>query len=209
MPFTTVAICYKIFMIKKHFKQQIDTLIQIYNTFDSKNANLLLKDCLKTIKSGKKIISSGLGKNAPICEKFNGTLNSIGIRGYFMNTNSAVHGDLGIIEKGDIVILLSKSGNTAETLYLAKLIKKFHSKTWLLTCNKFAKTKKKVDNTLVFNLQQEGDPWNILPNNSTSLFLIFLQSLAMALIEKQNISIKVVKRNHPGGSIGEKLKKIK
>jgi arabinose-5-phosphate isomerase len=90
---------------------------------------------------------------------------------------------------------------------LAKLIRKFHSKTWLLTCNKFAKTKKKVDNTLVFNLQQEGDPWNILPNNSTSLFLIFLQSLTMALIEKKNISIKVVKRNHPGGSIGEKLKK--
>lgn len=198
-----------IFMIKKHFKQQIDTLSQIYNSFDSKNADLLLEECVKTIKSGKKIISSGLGKNAPICEKFNGTLNSIGIKGYFMNTNSAIHGDLGVIEDGDLVILLSKSGNTEETVHLAKLIKNFKSQNWLLTCNKSSKTEKIVDNTVKFNLLEEGDPWNLLPNNSTILFLVFLQSLAMSLIEKQNISITIVKRNHPGGAIGEKLLKIK
>jgi len=204
-----VAIGYKIFMIKKHFKQQLDTLIQVYESFDTKDADLLLQDCVSAIKSGKKIISSGLGKNAPICEKFNGTLNSIGIKGYFLNTNSAIHGDLGVIEDGDIVILLSKSGDTEETVRLAKIIKKFKTKNWLLTCSNSSKTEKLVNNTVNFNLSKEGDPWNILPNNSTILFLVFLQSLAMSLIEKENIPIFIVKRNHPGGSIGEKLQKIK
>lgn len=199
---------YKNFMIKKHFKQQIDTLSQIYNSFDSKSVDLLFRDCIKTIKNGKKIISSGLGKNAPICEKFNGTLNSIGIKGYFMNTNSAIHGDLGVVEDGDLVILLSKSGNTEETIHLAKLIKNLKSQNWLLTCNKFSKTEEIIKNTIVFNLIKEGDPWNILPNNSTTIFLVFLQSLAMALIDEENISLTTVKRNHPGGDIGEKLLKI-
>jgi len=194
--------------IKKHFDRQIKALQQAYQKGFGKLEEKLLSDCINTIKNKKQIIVTALGKNVPICEKFVGTLNSVGIDAHFMHTNSAIHGDLGLIDDGDLVILLSKSGNTEETLLLANIIKDFKAKKWLLTCNNQAKAIKLVDNTLVFHLKHEGDPWNLIPNNSTILFLVFLQALAMTLIDELKIPISVFKRNHPGGDIGKKLLKI-
>lgn len=196
-------------MIKKHLNIQLTNLIYLIKNIDFKQTEKLLDDCLNTLKKNKQIITSALGKNVPICEKFIGTLNSVGIDGHFVHTNSAIHGDLGVIDKGDLVILLSKSGNTEETLKLAKIISNLRIKTWLITCNNKAKIKQFVNNTLILSITNEGDPWNLIPNNSTISFLFFLQSLAMAIIEKFNIPIEVFKRNHPGGDIGKKLEKIR
>lgn len=205
MVFTT----YKFTMIKKNLYNQLKNLNFLIKVIDFKQAEKLLEDCINTIKKNKQIITSALGKNVPICEKFIGTLNSVGIDGHFVHTNSAIHGDLGVIDEGDLVILLSKSGNTEETLKLAKLISKLKIKTWLITCNDKAKTKQYVNETLILPLINEGDPWDLIPNNSTISFLFLLQGLAMTIIEKLNISIDVFKRNHPGGDIGNKLKKIR
>lgn len=196
-------------MIKKHLNIQLTNLIYLIKNIDFKQTEKLLDDCLNTVKKNKQIITSALGKNVPICEKFIGTLNSVGIDGHFVHTNSAIHGDLGVIDKGDLVILLSKSGNTEETLKLAKIISNLRIKTWLITCNNKAKIKQFVNNTLILSITNEGDPWNLIPNNSTISFLFFLQALAMAIIEKFNIPIEVFKRNHPGGDIGKKLEKIR
>jgi len=193
--------------MKKHFKKQISAINKAYKSYDSKMANKLLKDCFKTLTRGGKIITTALGKNVPICEKFVGTLNSLGIVAYFMHTNSAIHGDLGIVKSGDVVIILSKSGETEETIHLAHLLSKRKAKNWLLTCSKNSSTEKIIKNSVVFYLEHEGDPWNIVPNNSTLIFLMFLQSLAMGLIERLNIPLDVFKSNHPGGAIGKKLKK--
>lgn len=196
-------------MIKKHLYNQLTNLSYLIKKIDFKQAEKLLDDCINAVKKNNQLIASALGKNVPICEKFIGTLNSVGIDSHFVHTNSAIHGDLGLIKKDDLVLLLSKSGNTEETVKLAKILNALKIKTWLITCNYDAETKQHVANTLFLPIKNEGDPWNLIPNNSTITFLFFLQGIAMALIEEFNIQIKVFKRNHPGGDIGKKLEKIR
>lgn len=93
----------------------------------------LMEECIQTLKAGQKIVVSGLGKNVPVCEKFVGTMNSLGMLSYFMNTNSAVHGDIGVASQGDLVIVLTKSGETVESVYLASLLKQRKCNMWLLS----------------------------------------------------------------------------
>lgn len=168
--------------------------------------DLLITECENTLKSGHKIIASGLGKNVPICEKFEGTMLSAGMDAQFLHTNSAVHGDMGMVKPGDLVIILTKSGSTAESVYLVDLLKKRDGvNLWLMSCNEHSVLADSMDNKLIIPLEHEGDPWNIMPNNSTTLFLITLQQLAMQLIKRMGITLEMFKPNHPGGAIGAKL----
>lgn len=84
----------------------------------------MISECEQVLRSGHKIIVSGLGKNVPICEKFVGTMWSMGLNAGFLHTNTAVHGDMGMIHPGDLVIVLTKSGATQESVYLVDLLKK-------------------------------------------------------------------------------------
>ncbi len=196
--------------MKKNFKRQIKTLLSVYESFDSKKANELVTTCLKAIRKGNAIIAGGLGKNVPICEKFIGTLQSLGINAHFLHINSAVHGDLGLIHDGDVVILLSKSGETAESIYLCDFIKQRTKHNWVLTCHRASTLEKLLPHAIVLDIKEEGDPWNIVPNNSSVTFLVYLQALAMAIIEDLPVKLQSFKENHPGGHIGEILnKKIK
>ena len=158
---------------------------------------------------GGKLIFSGLGKNVPICEKIVGTLNSLGIQANFLHTNTAMHGDLGMIQSKDLVFVLSKSGNTAESLILAGYLNTRGDKAIAVTFNKDAKLSKLLKKSLILELDNEGDNWNIVPNNSSSVYLILLQGLALQLADKLNITLPDFKRNHPGGAIGDKLKDVK
>lgn len=193
--------------MKKHFKQQAATITSAYEKLEDTDYQQLLDAILKAIKGNKKIIATALGKNVPICEKFVGTLNSLGVNAHFMHTNSAVHGDLGIIQEGDLVIVLSKSGNTAETIYLCELLQKRECETWLLTCSLDSKASKLTDNEIVLEVESEGDPWNLVPNNSTLIFLVFLQAICMEIIDQLPVKLETFKTNHPGGNIGAILAK--
>ena len=167
----------------------------------------LISACENTLKSGHKIIASGLGKNVPICEKFEGTMLSLGLDAQFLHTNSAVHGDMGMIRPGDLVIILTKSGSTEESVYLADLLSKREGvQLWLLTCQEHSMLADRLENKLVLPLEHEGDPWNIMPNNSSTLNLIVLQTLAMQLAKRMGITLDQFKVNHPGGAIGAKLR---
>ena len=150
---------------------------------------------------------SGLGKNVPICEKFVGTMVSIGLEAYFLHTNSAVHGDMGIVKVRDMVVLLSKSGETKESVYLAGLLKERDVNIWLLTFKKESKLAREISNVIVLDLMYEGDLWNIMPNNSTTVNLIILQGFAMMIAERMKIDLGQFKKNHPGGAIGEMLRR--
>lgn len=166
----------------------------------------LITECEATLKSGHKIIASGLGKNVPICEKFEGTMLSAGMDARFLHTNSAVHGDMGMVKPGDLVIILTKSGSTAESVYLVDLLKKRKGvNLWLMSCNEHSTLADSMEKKLIVPLEHEGDPWNIMPNNSTTLYLIILQQLAMQLIKRMDITLDMFKPNHPGGAIGAKL----
>lgn len=107
-----------------YFTNMLDTIQKSVLSIDEKTFNKLVEECIKTIENGHKVVVSGLGKNVPVCDKFVGTMNSLGQPAVYMNTNSAVHGDIGMVNEGDLVIVLTKSGETAESIYLTGLLKR-------------------------------------------------------------------------------------
>ncbi len=189
-----------------YYKNVLDVISDSLESIDVTVYHKLIDQCTDTITGGHKIIASGLGKNVPICEKFVGTLNSMGIDARFLHTNTAVHGDLGMVGKDDLVILLSKGGNTVETVQLAQCLKKRGTNTWLLAFSDHCKSAQFVDNTMILDLKNEGDEWDIIPNNSTTVNLIVLQGIAIELGKRVGVTLDIFKENHPGGGIGAKLR---
>lgn len=194
--------------MKKIFEETIDILREALNSIDPKALEALILDCIKTLESGHKIICSGLGKNVPVCDKFVGTMNSLGLDACFMNTNSAVHGDLGMVKDGDLVIIMTKSGATSESIYLHQLLNERKCQQWLLSFEKDSVLGCRMPHQIIVSLRHEGDMWNIVPNHSTTINLIVLQTIALQIAEKMQISLPDFKRNHPGGHIGEVLKDV-
>lgn len=185
-----------------------DVIAVISNSLESLQTDVyeqLICECVDVLKNGGKIIASGLGKNVPICEKFVGTLNSLGIDARFLHTNTAIHGDLGMVGKKDLVLLLSKGGNTYETVALAEQLKNRGTNTWLLTFSDRCKSAEVVDKRLIMNLQNEGDEWDIVPNNSTTIYLIVLQGIAIEIGRRMGVTLDDFRINHPGGGIGARL----
>lgn len=191
------------------FDNIIETLQHSLHSINEDKFDQLVKNCSDVISNNNKVIISGLGKNVPVCEKFVGTMNSLGLNACYMNTNSATHGDLGLVHSGDLVIVLTKSGETTESIYLVDLLEKRDCTIWLLTFSQENTLTKRVPNVLSIELEHEGDLWNILPNNSTTLNLIVLQELAISLSKELSIQLSDFKLNHPGGHIGEVLKNEK
>jgi len=189
-----------------YFEEMFRVLEDSVASMDEAAYEELLQQCEETIRQGGKVIASGLGKNVPICEKFVGTLNSLGIDARFLHTNTAVHGDLGMVGDKDLVILLSKGGNTIETVQLAQYLKTRRTPTWLLTFSYTAKSAEYVDNQLILSLENEGDDWDIVPNNSTTVNLMILQGIAIELGRRLGITLEDFKKNHPGGGIGARLR---
>ena len=187
------------------FAETLRILDCAVRSLDQREFDALAEDAIATLARGNKLVFSGLGKNVPICEKVVGTLNSVGLAGAFVHTNSAVHGDLGVVRDGDLVIIVTKSGETSESVHLSRLLNNRDCTQWLLTFNRDSILHREIPKRIVLDLEHEGDGWNILPNNSTVLTLIVLQGLAMALVEHFEVPIDVLHANHPGGAIGAKL----
>lgn len=191
-----------------YFEKQLN---EIEHSIHSMNIELFerwVNESVDILKNGHKIIVSGLGKNVPVCEKFVGSMQSLGLEAYYLNTNSAVHGDMGVVKDGDMVIILTKSGETEESVYLAKLLKNRKINMWLLTFANESTLIHEIPNHFVIELIHEGDMWNIMPNNSTTLNLIVLQGLVMMIANRMNLTIEEFKKNHPGGAIGVQLKDV-
>ncbi len=189
-----------------YFERQLKEFDHSIHSLDEKVFERWVDEAAETLRAGHKIIVSGLGKNVPICDKFVGSMISMGLDAYFLHTNSAVHGDMGVVRDGDMVVLLTKSGETAESIYLAKLLKERRINMWLLTFAKDSTLTREISNSVILDLKHEGDLWNIVPNNSTTMNLIVLQGLAMMVANKMGLKLEDFKRNHPGGAIGQLLK---
>ncbi len=188
-----------------YFEEELRVINSSIQSMDMEVFGQAVEECIKTAESGHKIIASGLGKNVPVCEKFVGSLLSLGIDAAFLHTNSAVHGDMGAIKDGDLLFLLTKSGETAESVWLAELLQGRDVRTWLLTFEKESRLSSMIGRKLCLSLEHEGDPWNVMPNNSTTVNLIVLQGIAMEMAKKMGIPLSRFKQNHPGGHIGEIL----
>lgn len=188
-----------------YFEDMLRIIDKSIHSIDGEKFEELISQCVDTLKRGNKIVASGLGKNVPICEKFVGTMLSMGLSATFLHTNSAVHGDMGAVRDNDLVILLTKSGATKESVYLEELLSRRKCTQWLLSFEKEGILAKKMENSLILDLEHEGDDWNIVPNNSTTMNLIVLQGLAIEIGRRMGVTLEQFKVNHPGGHIGEVL----
>lgn len=192
--------------MREYFKSILNEVNQSIHHIDEQAFEALIDESVSTLTDGNKVIVSGLGKNVAICDKFVGSMVSLGLNACFLNTNSAVHGDLGVVKDKDLVIILTKSGETVESIYLTRLLQNRCEKIWLLTFNEESTLTRMITKKIVLSLSHEGDPWNIVPNNSSTLNLIVLQALAMQLAIRMNIKLDDFRKNHPGGFIGEILR---
>lgn len=189
----------------EYYKEVLETITDSVESIPEDTYKQLVDECVETLKNGGKIIASGLGKNVPICEKFVGTLNSLGIDARFLHTNTAVHGDLGMVGKKDLVILLTKGGNTSETVDLGVHLNERGTNTWLMSFYGDGKASKVVEKKLIMHLINEGDEWDIVPNNSTTVYLIVLQGIAIEIGKRLGVTLDDFRVNHPGGGIGARL----
>lgn len=192
----------------RYFEKQLAEFEHSIHSLDEQLFERWVDEAVETLENGHKIIVSGLGKNVPICEKFVGSMVSMGLDASFLHTNSAIHGDMGIVKTDDMVILLTKSGETSESICLARLLKEREVNMWLLTFAEDSILTKEISNHIVLDLVHEGDLWNIMPNNSTTVNLIILQGLAMQIAARIGLNLEKFKVNHPGGRIGEILQSV-
>ena len=137
--------------MKQYFKNLLKTIEKSIESIDEAMFTKLVDECEATLREGNKIVVSGLGKNVPVCDKFIGTMNSLGMAASYMNTNSAVHGDLGTVKKGDLVIVLTKSGETIESVYLTSLLKKREVEIWLLSFRRESTLAKEIPKHLILD----------------------------------------------------------
>jgi arabinose-5-phosphate isomerase len=171
--------------------------------------NFVNEDFTKSVKyilaSKGRVIVTGIGKSANIATKIVATLNSTGTPAIFMHAADAIHGDLGNIQKNDVVICISNSGNTPEIKVLVPLIKNYGNKIVAITGNSESFLGKNADFVLNSFVEKEACPNNLAPTSSTTAQLVIGDALAVCLLEKNNFSSKDFAKYHPGGALGKKL----
>jgi len=157
------------------------------------------------LNSNGRVIITGIGKSAIIANKIVATLNSTGTPAVFMHAADAIHGDLGLILQDDVVICISKSGNTPEIKVLVPLIKNARNKMIAITGNKESFLAKQADYILNTYVEQEACPNNLAPTTSTTAQLVMGDALAVCLLELRGFSSRDFAKYHPGGALGKRL----
>jgi arabinose-5-phosphate isomerase len=163
------------------------------------------KAVMTIYESEGRVIVTGIGKSANIAAKIVATMNSTGTPAVFMHAADAIHGDLGNIQQNDVVICISKSGNTPEIKVLLPLIKNYGNKIIAITGNKDSFLGEHADHTLSSYVEKEACPNNLAPTTSTTAQLVIGDALAICLLNLKDFSSKDFARYHPGGTLGKKL----
>jgi arabinose-5-phosphate isomerase len=162
--------------------------------------------CVKLIYESKgRVVITGIGKSAIIAQKIVATLNSTGTPSIFMHAADAIHGDLGTIQKHDVIICISKSGNTPEIKVLTPLLKAGGNTLIALVGNIDSELATQADYILNCTVEKEACPNNLAPTSSTTAQLALGDALAVCLLEYRGFSKKDFAKFHPGGALGKKL----
>lgn len=157
------------------------------------------------LASEGRVIVAGVGKSANIANKIVATLNSTGQPAVFLHAADALHGDLGNIQENDIVICVSKSGNTEEIKSFILLVKNLGNKVISICGNKDSYLVRESDLFLDSTVDKEACPHNLAPTSSTTAQLVLGDALSVSLLELRNFSDSDFARFHPGGSLGKRL----
>lgn len=152
-----------------------------------------------------RLVVTGIGKSAIIAQKIVATLNSTGTPSLFLHASEAIHGDLGMVQPGDVVICISKSGNSPEIKVLVPLLKRFGNKLIAITGNTTSFLGKEADFVLNTYVETEACPINLAPTNSTTAQLVMGDAIAVCLMEMKNFTAEDFAKYHPGGALGKKL----
>ena len=157
------------------------------------------------LEKNSRVVVSGIGKSAIIAQKIVATLNSTGTPSVFMHAADAVHGDLGMVQSQDPVIILSNSGNTPEIKELVPLIKNFGNPLIAFTGNEDSFLAEKADILVSCKISQEACPNNLAPTSSTTAQMVMGDALAVCLIKAKNFSSQDFSKYHPGGNLGKRM----
>jgi arabinose-5-phosphate isomerase len=157
------------------------------------------------LKSTGRVVISGIGKSAIIAQKIVATLNSTGTPSSFLHAADAIHGDLGAVQQNDIIIIISKSGNSPEIKVLVPLIKNFGNTLIGMIGNTDSYLARQSDIILNTTVEQEACPNNLAPTTSTTAQLVMGDALAVCLMELNGFKSEDFAKFHPGGSLGKKL----
>jgi len=189
-------------MLKELFEKERTTLNNFFDHLDLKSSEQLfemLKDC-----KGLMIIT-GVGKSGMVAEKIALTLTSTGSRAFFLSPANALHGDIGIVTKDDIFLMISKSGESDELLQLIPALRNKGVKLVAIVNNSKSRLAKACDFCVTLPLEKELCPFDMVPSTSSVIQMIFGDVMAIALMTHKNFSLMEYAMNHPSGKIGRSL----
>lgn len=155
-------------------------------------------------KCSGRVVLTGIGKSGLVCKKIASTLSSVGTPALFLHPADSLHGDLGMLQKGDVLIVVSNSGETDEVISILPWIKRMDIATLIITGNTNSTIARYGDVVITIKVD-EACPLNIVPTSSTTATLAIGDAIAVALMEKRSFKIEDFASLHPGGTIGRKL----
>ena len=161
--------------------------------------------CSNILNTQGKLILMGIGKSGHIAQKISATLSSTGTASFFIHPTEAAHGDLGMINKEDSILILSNSGETKEIIEILPALKRSTSNIFTLTNSNQSTIAKAGKINLVINADEEACPLDLAPTSSTTIALVFGDALAIALLEARGFSKDDFAKSHPAGQLGKKL----
>lgn len=186
---------------KTVLKNEADALLKLVDYVDDS----FVKSVQLIYESKGRVVITGVGKSAIIAQKIVATMNSTGTPSIYMHAADAIHGDLGNIQRDDVVICISKSGNTPEVKVLLPLIKNFGNPIIAITGNLSSALAESADYVLNSTIEEEACPNNLAPTTSTTAQLAVGDALAVCLLDMKSFTSNDFARYHPGGALGKKL----
>tara|TARA_B100001964_G_C13914197_1_gene457269 strand:- start:44 stop:631 length:588 start_codon:yes stop_codon:yes gene_type:complete len=188
--------------ISAYYRTHIDVIQESLQSLDLSKVDEFV-DLLLNCKG--KIFFTGIGKNGHVAAKATSTFSSIGLPCFFINPVDSVHGDMGVINKGDILVAISKSGNTEELIHFLKHVEHKDCKIVSIHSNRNNKSLEYSSMDIDLKVRMEADHLNIVPTCSIAVFTVFLQSVACEISQRKELTLEQFVKNHPGGSIGKVL----
>jgi arabinose-5-phosphate isomerase len=192
-------------IIKEKIQQTLLTEGEALITLSKACDESTIKAVESIFYSRGRLIVTGIGKSAIIAQKIVATLNSTGTPSFFMHAADAIHGDLGMIKEDDIVLCISRSGDTSEIKVLVPLIRNFGNTLIAMVCNADSYLARSADFSINIPIEKEADPNNLAPTTSTTAQLAMGDAIAMALLTLRGFTPDHFARYHPGGSLGKQL----
>ncbi|HLU88685.1 MAG TPA: SIS domain-containing protein, partial [Cyclobacteriaceae bacterium] len=182
-------------------RTEAKAIFQLVNYIDDE-----FEFCVEAIlHSTGRLVITGIGKSAIIAQKIVATLNSTGTPSLYMHAADAIHGDLGMIQKEDLVMCVSKSGNTPEIKVLVPLVKRLGSKLIAMVSNTNSYLAEQADFVLNASISAEACPNNLAPTTSTTVHMALGDALAVCLLEARGFGPDDFAKYHPGGALGKQL----